>query len=162
MATIDDHTIFPSCVPTRRDFLGQAVPIGAATALGTLALPAGAALAAVEMPTGTDPHIAWWRERQQLTREIDELESLPHGYGALDGLAIREGELDSLIVGTPPTTLEGAAIVAAALLWWQGQEKQTPPGWSDIDAEAGGTLARYFLASLPADVLRRAGLEGAA
>jgi hypothetical protein len=129
--------------------------------IGALALPAGTALAAVEMPTGTDPHIAWWRERQQLNREIDELESLPHGHGAVDGLATRKGELDSLIVGTPPTTLEGAAIVAAALLWWQDQEEQTPPGWSDIDAEAGGTLARYFLASLPADVLRRGGVASA-
>jgi hypothetical protein len=51
MATIDLNTDSASCVPTRRTFLGQAVPLAAATAasVGAFALPAGAAVAA-ELP----------------------------------------------------------------------------------------------------------------
>ena len=149
---------------TRRAALRGTAAIGAAVLPAGVAMAATAARATTEaaaLPTGTDPHIGWWRDRQQLSREIDELESLPHMDGALDEPVSRQNELDNLIVGTPPTTLEGAAIVATALLWWQDPEGQTP-GWGDIDKEAGGTLARYFLAGLPPDVLQRAGMEDVA
>ena len=125
-------------------------------------VPAFRAQRGIKLPSA-DPHVAWWRDREQLGREIDEAEGLPHE----DELVSRQVALDDLIAGTAPTTIEGAAVVATVLLWWQGENAKCYEGGyehlepaGDMDAEAGGTLARYFLASLPADVLRRAGLEG--
>jgi hypothetical protein len=72
----------------------------------------------------TDPHIGWWRERRRLALEIDNDEDWPHEAS----LADRQNELDGLIVGTPPTSLDGAAIVATVLLWWRGLEPQHRAG----------------------------------
>jgi hypothetical protein len=148
MATIEHNTDSASCVPTRREFLGQAVPLAAATAAGVGALPA---MAAIELPTGTDPHVAWWRERQELQAAI----KTAYGEKREDDLVRQQYELDERIVGTAPTTPEGDAIVAALLLDWYKADSEC----TEIDQDAGATLARRYLAGLPADVKRRAGLE---
>jgi hypothetical protein len=101
--------------------------------------------------TGKDPHLGWWREREALRRKIDG-----KPFEHVDDLVRQSYELDERIAATAPATLEGAAIVAAVLLSWYEMEGNT---LHDLDQDAGATLARYFLAGLPADVKQRAGLE---
>jgi hypothetical protein len=150
MATIEHNTDSASCVPTRRKFLGRSVTLAAATATGALALPAGAAVAAIELPASTDPHLGWWRELQEVRAEFD-LDD--------DDLSDRKHELEDKIAQTPPATPEGAAIVAAMIV--TGHARVYLSGIPvEPEDRAGDTLARYLLDRLPADVKRRAGLEG--
>jgi hypothetical protein len=106
--------------------------------------------------TGVDPHISWWAELQEVRALLDG-----EAMGE-DDLLDREHELENLIALTPPTTPEGAAIVAAMIV--AGHARVYPKGTAHIEPEdaAGGTLARWFLAGLPPAVLQRAGLEGVA
>jgi hypothetical protein len=104
MATIEHNTDSARCVPTRRKFLGQSVRSVAATAAGIGALPA---MAAIELPAGTDPHVAWWRELQEIHHEQDG------GRLGDKDLSDRQLELEDLLSTTPPTTREGALAIAA-------------------------------------------------
>jgi hypothetical protein len=104
-------------------------------------------------PTGTDPHIGWWAERQRLNKAREAI------YGDLgeDELGVQQWALEEKIAETMPTTPEGLAIVATVCLVWAAEVH-----YHEVETKAGITLARYFLAGLPPAVLQRAGLEGVA
>jgi hypothetical protein len=66
-ASVNVHSDASSDNPTRRRFLKHAPAAALAATGAAVALPAMAA------PTGTDPHVAWWREARELEREADEI-----------------------------------------------------------------------------------------
>jgi hypothetical protein len=118
---------------TRRAALRSAPAIGAVALL-----PAGAAVAVELQGDGgegggmiTDPHLAWWAELQRI--DVDPAPA--------DVLA-RITELENLIAETPPRTLEGAKVIAKALLRYQDALRWEPP--LDYDAAAGRSLAQWL------------------
>jgi hypothetical protein len=155
----------PILNPDHRNRLTRRAPLAGTAAVAALVLSAGAALAAGDLSTGTDPHPAWWQAARRLRSEADAITrqmDAAHGRAVVElerqrePLWVEEWEIVGRIVSTPPTTVEGAAIVATALLWMvetSGEETRLD------EITAGTTLATYFLAGLPADVLERAGLE---
>lgn len=114
-------------------------PLAAATAAGVGALPA---MAAIELPTGTDPHVAWWRELQAVHRELDG-----ERMGDKD-LLERQRELEDLIAETPPTTREGALAIAAMIVVSHERLYEGDPLSHLYNPEeiAGNTLAHWLLA----------------
>jgi hypothetical protein len=153
--TMVEHN--PTLNPSTNNTLTRRAALAGTAACGALALPAMPALAAIELPGGEDPHVGWWAEMVEIRAEQDATDEFD------DDVSARESELEKLIGRTPPTTPEGAAIIAAMII--AGHKMMYPDGrgmdWIEPEDRAGDTLARHLLAATPADVLRRAGLATA-
>jgi hypothetical protein len=114
------------------------------------------------LPLYTDPLIAMWAERQKAKAAADAGEDGPDEDELVDRLA----GIEDVILRTVPVSPEGAAIVATVLLEnWDEQDAVAQraygsPAYRDPEKAGGDSLAQHILANTPADVLRRAGLEG--
>jgi hypothetical protein len=164
VATNQHNTDSANFVPTRRDILTRAVP----AALGAAVLPV-AALAttgSIALPD-VDPHLGWWRERNELKARADEITRQMDEEGKASWLALEkirapiwheQWEADRLICDTPPTSPVGALVIAATVVAIQTHLGPVE-GEPSSDWEAGGVeLARYTLDHAPADL--RAMVEG--